>query len=425
MNMLKHSKFNVMIMDNGINVLANTLTGAIVELTETEYEIFQNDLSQLSEDDVTYLKDEGFLIEHYLDEIGLLRNAYIERKYLKDTVNIVIGITLECNFCCPYCFEKRCNGYMDENVQSKLVKYIEALLENGIKNLQIDWFGGEPLLYPEIIIGLSDQINKMCRKKNVPVTYSLTTNGYLLSRQTAIKLIQQGVATIKITLDGNKEIHDTRRKLRSGIGTFDQILDNINMIQDLSLSMVVRVNIDKSNQDSYADVLNVLSDFKNVMIYPAIVTFEEIQDKNQKSRCYSHKEYDEYYKNVQNIGSFYKLESELCRGVCSCMAEHKYSFVVDPNGYIYKCVNDIGCENSAIASVIDNEVKGVSVVAKYLGRDPFTENECEDCPYIPLCYGGCVSEYIGKGTHACSPIKYLFKELVIQNILEKKKGGQP
>lgn len=419
--MLKHSQFNVMIIADGINVMANTLTGAIVELTKTEYDAFQHDLNQLSENDVTYLKGEGFLVENNLNEIGLLRNAYEEKKYLNDTANIVIGITLECNFCCPYCFEKRCNGYMSGNVQKKLIKYIDSLLENGIKELHIDWFGGEPLLYPDIIIKLSARINEICHKKNILVTYSLTTNGYSLNRQTAIKLMQRGVSTIKLTLDGNKEIHDSRRKLRSGIGTFDKILENINMIQDLSLSIIVRVNIDKSNKKSYTDVLNILADYKNVKVYPAIVTFEEIQDKTQKSRCYSHKEYDEYYRNAQNIGSFYKLDSELNRGVCSCMAEHKYSFVIDPSGYVYKCVNDIGQENSAIGSVIDNEYRGVSAVAKYLGRDPFTENECKNCPYIPLCYGGCLSEYVDKGTHACPPIKYLFKELVIQNILEKRK----
>ena len=237
----------------------------------------------------------------------------------------------------------------------------------------------------------------------------------------AIKFIQQGISTIKITIDGNKKIHDSRRKLHSGKGTFDQILENINIVQDLPLSVVVRVNIDKSNKEAYADVLEVFNNFRNVTVYPAIVTFESIQGTPQKSRCYSHKEYNEYYKNVQNIGSFYKLDTELCRGICSCMAEHKYSCVIGPSGHIYKCVNDIGNKESAIGSVIDNEFKGISVIAKYLGRDPFTENECKDCPYIPLCYGGCVSEYIDKGTHACSPIKYLFKELVIQNILEKGK----
>lgn len=419
--MLKRSQFNVMIFFDGSNILTNTLTGAIVELTKAEYKAFQDDLSQLPENDLAYLKDEGFLVESDLNETGLLRNAYIERKYLNDTANIVIGITLECNFCCPYCFEKRCNGYMSENVQEALIKYIESLLEKGIRELHIDWFGGEPLLYPNIIIELSDKINEICCKKNVLITYSLTTNGFLLSRQIATKLMQQGVSTIKITLDGNEEIHDSRRKLRSGIGTFNTILENINMIRDLSLAIIVRVNIDKSNRESYADVLNVLADFEGVTVYPAVVTFEEIQDESQKSRCYSHKEYDDYYRNIQNIGSFYRLDTELNRGVCSCMAEHKYSFVIDPDGYIYKCVNDIGHEKSAIGSVVDDEYRGVSAVAKYLGRDPFSENECKNCPYIPLCYGGCFSEYIDKGTHACPPIKYLFEDLVIENILEKRK----
>ena len=111
-SMLKNSQFNVMIKLDEINILANTLTGAIVELTESEYESFQHNLNQLSENDITYLKSEGFLVENTLNEIALLRNAYIEKKYLNDTANIIIGITLECNFSCQYCFEKRCNCHM-------------------------------------------------------------------------------------------------------------------------------------------------------------------------------------------------------------------------------------------------------------------------------------------------------------------------
>ena len=53
---------------------------------------------------------------------------------------------------------------------------------------------------------------------------------------------------------------------------------------------------------------------------------------------------------------------------------------------------------------------GTASTAKYLGRDPFTEPECEECPYIPVCYGGCVYEYEKHKTHACNSVRFMYKK---------------
>lgn len=416
MELLKQSRFNVFFDVDGTYVLVNTLTGAIIEFTSEEYNAFRYDINSFSMEQIALFKEDGFLVNNYLNEIALLRNAYIEKKYGNDAATIIIATTLECNFACPYCFENHSSGQMDENVQENLIKKIETLFSSGIKNLNIDWFGGEPLLYPSIIINLSKKINKLCTINHVNVSYSITTNGYLLDSTLISMLKQNGLEIVKITLDGSAKIHDTRRKLKSGKGTFDKIIENISKIQELSIAILVRVNIDKSNIDYYSNVVDILKKYRNVTVYPAIVTLEKNQAEEQASKCYLPKEHGLFYQEIQNKTCYYNLNNELNRGVCSCMAEHKYSFVVDPQGYIYKCVNDIGHIDLAYSSVFDNEMFEISTIAKYLGRDPFTETECETCPYIPLCYGGCISEYDVKGFHMCSPAKYLFKELIVQNI---------
>ncbi len=94
-------------------------------------------------------------------------------------------------------------------------------------------------------------------------------------------------------------------------------------------------------------------------------------------------------------------------GVCTCSAEHLYSGVIDPTGKIYRCLNDLGNEKYAISSVLDEEISNPIAIAKYDGRDPFTEKECETCKI-----------------HTSSKILSEKKFAIYNNLLISKKGGQ-
>ena len=86
---------------------------------------------------------------------------------------------------------------------------------------------------------------------------------------------------MRITLDGEKEIHDKRRVLCNGDGTFDVIVSNIKKFSEKGIRVKIRVNIDKENVDAYLKVKNVFKDIKNIVIYPARVTEEPTQDDTQ------------------------------------------------------------------------------------------------------------------------------------------------
>ena len=145
--MLKNSKFNVYVN----SCIANTLTGALIQLNEHEYEAVKNNLhSTLSNESINELYAEGILVHHELDEIALLRHTYLHCKYEGTVSRITICPTLECNFSCPYCYEVRQKGVMGKDVQNKILSFIETLLTGHIKKIVITWYGGEPLLYPAI-----------------------------------------------------------------------------------------------------------------------------------------------------------------------------------------------------------------------------------------------------------------------------------
>ena len=103
------------------------------------------------------------------------------------------------------------------------------------------------------------------------------------------------------------------------------------------------------------------------------------------------------------------------------MAEHDESCVIDHNGYVYKCVNDVGHPEWAICNVLDSgEKRSAVAVSKYLGRDPLTETPCNDCKLLPICYGGCVYELMRHKTHDCARVKYLFEDIVAEKLGSRK-----
>ncbi|MBQ7858621.1 MAG: radical SAM protein [Faecalibacterium sp.] len=417
---MKFSRYNVIGQTAaGDYFAANTITGAIAKLTAEEYGLFaRGDAAAVSADDLPAYRQCGFAVADELDESALLRRTYRVFQFNKKSSSLILCPTLDCNFRCPYCFEEHQPGCMPPSVQTQVLAFIEQLLCGGIEALDVGWFGGEPLLFPNILCDMTARIAALCRTHGVPVKFSVTTNGYLITDELVEFFRQYSFEKIKITIDGSRAQHNARRFLANGGGTYDRIVQNVKALAARDVPVLVRVNIDHSNPDAYAQVLQEFRAVSGpVQIYPAIVTIAPTQSLQQLQHCYSHSEYDRFYQanrqqKHRKLPSYHQLFGH---GVCSCVAEHESSFVIGPDGALYRCVNDVGNPCLATGTVVLGETQ-VESIAKYLGRDPCSEPECRDCPYLPLCYGGCVYEYKANGTHACPPVKSLFHQLIEQEI---------
>lgn len=422
---MKNSKFNIVSKYGENYIIFNSFTGAVLLLNKDEYTLLKaGRYEALSQQDITILFKEGIVIDDTMDEVGLLRYAYNYSKYKTDSAYLIICTTLECNFACPYCFETRESGYMERGVQKALISFINKLICRGIKKLDIDWFGGEPLLCINIIKELTEKINEICKNENVNVEYSITTNGYLLDAQVISLFKKLGINTYKITLDGLRETHDSRRILKNGQGTFDVIMTNIDTLLKQKCSVFIRVNTDKSNINAYRQIDTLFSQKENAHCYPAIVTAEPTQDKKQQERCYSHNEYMDFYnESYIHECNFYDVESAIRKGICHCCAEHILSYTISPDGTLYKCVNDLGNKEYSSGTIFIDERNSAKSIGTYMGRDPFSEDECRKCKLIPLCFGGCENEYRTKSSHACPPIKGIIKKWMRDRVQSINKGG--
>lgn len=414
--MMKGSKFNVFVRSNNQAYVINTLTGSVIELEPAEFEfINQQHYSQLPNSVVEALSAEGVLIDKNLDEMSMLKNSYFHCKSDNSIFRLVICPTLDCNFACPYCYETRKKGAMTEKVQDDLISFIRQKLKNDVSTLAITWYGGEPLLYPDIILNLSNRIKKLCAEYEVEFYQKVITNGYLLNNEMNRILERIGVSSIQITIDGNEQQHNARRYLRSGGDTFAQVVENVRALEATTISVNIRVNMDRTNADAFAEVKDIFQSLKNVHCYPALVTIEDTQSEFQQQACYAHADYEEFY---SHMGPSEMLSTDedgvLGTGIYHCIAEDDCSFVVDPTGLLYKCLNDICNTHCAVASVCDQTFHNADIIQKYYDRDPFAEQECCDCAYIPFCYGGCTWNFINRGVHVCLPQKYLLRDAMLK-----------
>lgn len=416
---MKLSRYNIY-DEEKFSYIANTLTGSLIQVTKEEMlSIKRGEFERFDKNELDVLKGTGILIDFALDEVQLLRNTYNFCNYTNQKTTVTIVPSLKCNFECIYCYEKKSSQFMNEKIQEQAVLFLQSLLmRNHISELNVCWYGGEPLLYMDIIRKMSVKIIDFCNEKGIRYHASVLTNGYLINRKIVDVLKQCSIERVQITIDGMEETHNIRRKLIDGRGTYARVKNAVFLLADNNVYVAVRVNLDKSNICQYQDVHSIFSKHKNVVCYPAIVTIEETQSLCQKELCYGHMEFEEFYGKVyENMQDYEEFGQIIQPGICNCAAEHLYSYIIAPDGNLYKCLNDI-CDSNYAVGHVSGEISKAAPMAKYLGRDPFTEPECKDCPYIPICCGGCVYEYKKHNTHACKAVKFMYQKYC------QKKGGK-
>ncbi len=158
-------------------------------------------------------------------------------------LHLTVTPTEKCNFRCVYCYEDFSVGRMKRPVVEGLKRLI-SIRAPELLELQISWFGGEPLLQKDIVLEVSEHARTACDRSSALFISDMTTNGYLLDVGLARDLAAQGVRRFQISLDGDRETHGQTRKLADGGNSFDRIWGNLLALQgsDLDLEVTIRVH---------------------------------------------------------------------------------------------------------------------------------------------------------------------------------------
>lgn len=392
---MKLSKYNILkCEDNGELLIYNTITSAILNLEKNYAESYQRitETGVCDREDLQgALIEGGMLVDEEKDEMKDLLVKHAMERFSDSALTLTIAPTLACNFCCPYCYEQgREYISMSEQVQDDLISELSNKYSH-IRDLTVSWYGGEPLLALDIIERLTARI-KANLSPHCEYNADMVTNGYNLTREVAKKLQDLDVKYVQITIDGSKKAHDSRRILHSGAPTFERILSNIKDAVDI-LNISIRINVDKTNISEAVEIFDWLEKYQlkgKVGYYLAPV--DDINGVCNSKICIERPDYAKeeiaFYNEGIKRGFLYNGVKPTNYGVCGAISLN--SFVIGPDGEVYKCWNDIGYSERSIGN-LRNGIKLNNKFVEWLSYKPVKCVECNECGLFPVCFGGCAA----------------------------------
>ncbi|MDD6155792.1 MAG: radical SAM protein [Lachnospiraceae bacterium] len=396
---MKWSRFNYTYKTEKRVVLYNTFSKAILELDIEEYERFKN--GDYGSEEIALI-DNGIIVSDDYDECEFLKYIHYRTRFSSDVMTLTIAPTLDCNFDCPYCFENKRKGQMTEKVRIAIVDFIKNKVQNGVKKIDLTWYGGEPLLQVDCIKTIYQGVSETLCKNGAELRQFLITNGFLLSGDTVDVLEECGIRHIQITIDGKEEDHNKRRYLRGGKGTYDTIISNIKGLRGRDFRIDIRSNIDAENSSGYGQLQAEIDRIKDVSIrmYPAVTENINERRKDRMDLYMEHSQYMDFISEGRDEGTVSSYVCEVEDNRCFfCSAELENTFVIDELGNVYKCWDEIGKEESICFNVLNPDDINYEALLKYMGGDPFDRDDCKDCVFLPICFGGCRFQR-GLGAHS-------------------------
>lgn len=419
---MKSSRYNFLSQtDKGEKLIFNALSGALATIDEVH--LRELSLIEGNEEKKSTLSEEeriniyqpllkgGFIYpDDFPDELDLISFNYDRGKYASEYMNLTIAPTMDCNFNCYYCYEKWRNakaGFpMSEETENAVIKFIDFNMVNK-KYLSVTWYGGEPLLALDNIWRLSLAFLDICKRRNCEYSAAIVTNGYFLDKKAVDGLVRLKVKSAQVTIDGLKEVHDSRRFDVKNGPSFDVIMRNIEYAKKY-MDIVIRMNVDRQNIDDIESFLNylkerVLDDNCGVYMGRVLDCSDALISRDTRllldSAEYLIKEKEIMTKVIDNqkIKHFGSYPAPL---VLPCGSININTFSIDPRGYVYKCWELLGVEANAIFHISKPELLN-NRNKKWIDWDPKDDEECRICKFLPLCNGGCVLRAMD-GKKSCS-----------------------
>lgn len=368
----------------------------IVELLSTKYPK-ENIAEALSE--IEYLMENGIL---FTEDNNLSNIKYNEDNIVKA---MCLHVAHDCNLKCKYCFASQGNfkgerSMMDLETGKKALEYL-AKNSGNRRNLEVDFFGGEPLMNFETVKKLVDYGRDLEIKYNKRYRFTITTNGVLLDDE-KISYINENMENVVLSLDGRKEINDDMRLTISGEGSFDVILPKIKKMVESrgDKDYYVRGTFTNHNLDFGSDALDFYKHgFKKISIEPVVTpeTMEYALREEHLERVL--KEYEDFSKEYIKIKKkdkdfyFFHFMIDLDQGPCivkravGCGAGSEY-IAVTPEGEIYPCHQFVGEEEFRLGT-LETGIEKTELRDQFKMANVYNKEKCRTCWARFYCSGGC------------------------------------
>ncbi|EDS76332.1 heme biosynthesis [Clostridium botulinum C str. Eklund] len=354
--------------------------------------------------EILELKKEGYLYsEDSYEEIA--KNSMKSKDFIKA---LCLNVTHDCNLRCKYCFadEGKYHGarkVMSPEVGKKAIDFVVAH-SGPRKNIEVDLFGGEPLIAIKEIKEIIAYAREQEKIHNKVIRFTMTTNALLLNDE-IMEYMDKEMGNIVLSIDGRKEVNDNTRIRVNGSGTYDSILPKIKEMvdkRDKSKQYYVRGTFTRDNTDFYYDVKHLADlGFKEVSVEPVVLPDEHELSLREEDLPTIFENYDLLYKDMLKRYEegrefkFYHFNIDLQGGPCvykrisGCGAGHEY-IAVTPDGDIYPCHQFVGNKDFKIGTIYDEDEKlNFDIAKKFKEAHIYNKPKCRDCWAKFYCSGGC------------------------------------
>jgi uncharacterized protein len=410
-------------VQNGEYYILDVNTGAVHIVDELVYDLLDNNVLKTKEEliknfkdkyspndieevynEILELKKEGFLYtEDSYEEIAL--KSQNSKDYIKA---VCLNITHDCNLRCKYCFadEGKYHGarkIMSPETGKEAIDFVIAH-SGPRRNIEIDLFGGEPLIAVKEIKEIIAYAREQEKIHNKVVRFTMTTNGTLLNEE-IMEFMDKEMGNIVLSIDGRKSVNDNVRTKVDGSGTYETILPKIvDMVKkrDKSKSYYVRGTFTRDNLDFYNDVKHLADlGFKEISVEPVVLANEHPLSLRSEDLPTIFENYDKLYNDMYdrykkgNDFKFYHFNIDLQGGPCvykrisGCGAGHEY-IAITPEGDIYPCHQFVGNNDFKMGSIYDEDEKINWKISKtFKDAHIYNKPTCRGCWAKFYCSGGC------------------------------------
>lgn len=408
--------------NNGYNIVLDVNSGSVHVVDNIVYDVIPL-FEQYSEDAIVGQLSEKYTKEQLLEaleeirelkEAGQLFTEDTYKDYVMDFKKrktvvkaLCLHIAHDCNLACKYCFAEEGEYHGRRALMSLEVgkKALDFLIANSgsRRNLEVDFFGGEPLMNWEVVKELVNYGRLKEAEYNKRFRFTLTTNGVLLNDE-IMEFCNKEMSNVVLSLDGRKEIHDFMRPSRNGKGSYDIIVPKFQKFAKSrnQANYYVRGTFTRHNLDFSKDVIHYANlGFKQLSMEPVVASKEEeyaIREEDIPTIC---KEYDnlavEYIKRQKegNGFQFFHFMIDLKQGPCvakrlsGCGSGTEY-LAVTPWGDLYPCHQFVGEEKFLLGNV-DTGITNTEIQNEFKLCNVYAKEKCKNCFARFYCSGGCAA----------------------------------
>ena len=408
-----------------MNIVLDIYSGAVHIVDDCIYDMLDYLLepfipqSQCPEFITDALKDSydvSVIKESYLEVCELAKNGqlFCEDCYEEFANNwnkqsvvkaLCLHIAHDCNLRCKYCFAGTGEYNGERGIMSAQTgkKAIDFVIANSgkRKNIELDFFGGEPLMNFEVVKDITEYAKEQGEKHGKNFRFTITTNGILLDEE-KMNYINENMSNVVLSIDGRKEVNDRVRTRVDGSGSYDSILPKfIDMANRRNQdNYYVRGTFTAYNKDFAEDVIHLADlGFKQTSVEPVVAPYEEDYALTEKDIPEIFAEYEklaaECLKRYRegNGFNFFHFMIDLDQGPCAikrlsgCGAGHEY-LAVAANGDLYPCHQFVGNHDFLMGSVYGDKIDE-DIRSYFEKSNIYTKDKCRNCFAKFYCSGGC------------------------------------